>query len=86
MHIEELTGVKLTPEQLETVKVAALFVPLRLRAEFMKGLGDRLRPIRDIKGTDVNHNIAACLNRYAPKCGTYRGKSERCGWVKVGGR
>ena len=43
MHIEELSGVKLTPEQLETVKVAALFVPLRLRAEFMKGLGDRLR-------------------------------------------
>ena len=81
MHIEELSGVKLTPEQLETVKVAALFMPLRLRAE-LTGLGDRLRPIRDIKSIDVNHNIAACLNRYAPKCGTYRGKSQRCGWVR----
>ncbi len=36
MHIEELSGVKLTPEQLETVKVAALFMPLRLRAEFVR--------------------------------------------------
>jgi hypothetical protein len=64
MHIEELTGVKLTPEQLDSVQAAALFVPMRLRAEFMKGLGDRLRPIRDIKSTDVNHHIAACLSRY----------------------
>jgi hypothetical protein len=85
MQIEdELPGVKLTPEQLETVQVAARFVPLRLRAEFMKGLGDRLRPIRDIKGTDVNHHIAACLQRYSPKCGEYRSKSQRTGWAQYG--
>jgi hypothetical protein len=84
MHIEELSGVKLTPEQIETVKVAALFVPLRLRAAFMKGLGDRLRPIRDIKSTDVNHNIAACLQRYAPGSGVYRSSGQRTGWAKYG--
>jgi hypothetical protein len=85
MQIEdELTGVKLTPEQIETVQMASRFVPLRLRAEFIKGLGDRLRPIRDIKGTDINHHIAACLQRYVPGSGVYRGSGQRTGWAKYG--
>jgi hypothetical protein len=42
-HIAELTAVTLSPEQIETVQMASRFVPLRLRAEFMKGLGDNYR-------------------------------------------
>jgi hypothetical protein len=46
----DLPGVSLTPER-ETISLAATLaatiVPGRLRADFIKAVGDRLRPIRD---------------------------------------
>jgi hypothetical protein len=82
---KELVGVSLTDEQMESVEASLCFVPSSQRAGFLKSLADRLRPIRDIRPSDINHHIGAVLSRLrtCDVCMDHARRQRPHGWAAL---
>jgi hypothetical protein len=56
-------GYRLAPEQLAAIEDAAKRVPDCDRDAFLKDVSDRLRPIRDVRPSDVHHVCSVALTK-----------------------
>jgi len=59
-----MSGVTLTDDHREAVANALLFVAPRQHLDFIKQVGDRLRPIRDLRRSDVASACSAVLVKF----------------------
>jgi hypothetical protein len=81
----ELVGVALTEQHIETIEAALCFVPTSQRAGYLKGIADRLRPIREIRASDVSHAVSAVLVGLK-RCGVCEDNARRQrphGWAAL---
>jgi hypothetical protein len=56
-----MNGIELPPEQEAALLKAARRVPEHARDDFFKDVADLLRPIRDLRPSDVHHAVAVAL-------------------------
>jgi hypothetical protein len=59
----EFPGVSLTETQLELIESSLCFIPGGDRPGYLRTLASRLRPIRDLRQSDVAHHVSATLNK-----------------------
>jgi hypothetical protein len=61
-----MNGIELPPKQEAALLQAARRVPEHSRDEFFKDVADLLRPIRDLRPSDVHHAIGVALADISP--------------------
>jgi hypothetical protein len=81
----ELRGVALTEQHIEQIEAALCFVPSSQRAGYLKSIADRLRPIRDIRPSDVSYHISAVLTalRRCDVCEDHARRQRKHGWAAL---
>ena len=68
MNQDELPlGHRIAPEMLAHVEDTARRIPEGERDDFFRQVADRLRPICDLRDSDVRHACGAALARYAKR-------------------